>query len=76
MILFFCSVFFTRIPTLIIKLIIIIIIQDLFKRISTMTNALYDLKLQIIKTHLKAKSIQITHAIKTYTIEKQLHLQY
>ena len=76
MILFFCSVFFTRIPTLIIKLIIIIIIQGFIKRISTMTNALYNLKLQIIKTHLKAKSIQITHAIKTYTIGKQLHLQY
>ena len=73
MILFFCSVFFTRIPTLIIKLIIIIIIQGFIKRISTMTNALYNLKLQIIKTHLKAKSIQITHAIKTYTIEKQIH---
>ena len=52
------------------------IIQGFIKRISTMTNALYNLKLQIIKTHLKAKSIQITHAIKTYTIEKQLHLQY
>ena len=35
-----------------------------------MTNALYNIKLQILKTHLKAKSIQITHAIKTSNTRK------